>query len=244
MIALAMLALAVLVAPTRRPAVHRLRALSRRGSSEPLAPRPGATRLRTLPVGAGLGSGMLLFTVLGCGLRGTVLGLALGVGAALGAHRVLRGEAGRQPDPDPLALAGGWDLLAACLRSGLPVPVAVRAAAGHLPGSAAAELLRVGELLALGADAATAWQVAASSPVHKLARAARRSACSGAGLESTARSLAAEIRADAVNAASTRAQRAGVLITGPLGLCFLPAFLALGVLPVVIGLATGLLRQW
>jgi hypothetical protein len=35
-----------------------------------------------------------------------------------------------------------------------------------------------------------------------------------------------------------------VLITGPLGLCFLPAFLVLGVAPVVIGLATAALDQW
>ena len=33
-----------------------------------------------------------------------------------------------------------------------------------------------------------------------------------------------------------------VLITAPVGLCFLPAFLAVGVAPVVIGLATGLLH--
>jgi hypothetical protein len=32
-----------------------------------------------------------------------------------------------------------------------------------------------------------------------------------------------------------------VLVTGPLGLCFLPAFLAVGVAPVVMGLAGSLL---
>jgi pilus assembly protein TadC len=33
------------------------------------------------------------------------------------------------------------------------------------------------------------------------------------------------------------AQRAGVLITVPLGLCFLPAFVCLGIVPVIAGLA-------
>ena len=33
------------------------------------------------------------------------------------------------------------------------------------------------------------------------------------------------------------ADRAGVLIAGPLGLCFLPAFVCLGIVPVVAGLA-------
>ena len=36
--------------------------------------------------------------------------------------------------------------------------------------------------------------------------------------------------------------RAAVLVTAPVGLCFLPAFLAVGVAPVVIGLADGLLN--
>ena len=37
--------------------------------------------------------------------------------------------------------------------------------------------------------------------------------------------------------ATAAAERAGVLIAGPLGLCFLPAFVCLGVVPVVAGLA-------
>ena len=45
------------------------------------------------------------------------------------------------------------------------------------------------------------------------------------------------MRAALTDAAEARAQRAGVLIAAPLGLCFLPAFLVLGVAPVVIGLA-------
>ena len=39
------------------------------------------------------------------------------------------------------------------------------------------------------------------------------------------------------------ARRAGVLVTAPVGLCFLPAFIAVGVLPVVIGLAGGVLGE-
>jgi pilus assembly protein TadC len=37
--------------------------------------------------------------------------------------------------------------------------------------------------------------------------------------------------------AAAAAERAGVLIAGPLGLCFLPAFVCLGIVPVVVGLA-------
>jgi pilus assembly protein TadC len=53
--------------------------------------------------------------------------------------------------------------------------------------------------------------------------------------------LAAEARADWGRAATVRARRAGVMVSAPVGLCFLPAFIAVGVLPVVIGLAGGVL---
>jgi pilus assembly protein TadC len=49
--------------------------------------------------------------------------------------------------------------------------------------------------------------------------------------------LATEVRATALDAAEAAAQRAGVLITAPLGLCFLPAFVCLGIAPIVAGLA-------
>ncbi len=53
--------------------------------------------------------------------------------------------------------------------------------------------------------------------------------------------VARESRALRARAAAERARRAAVLVTGPLGLCFLPAFLAVGVVPVVVGLARSLL---
>ena len=51
------------------------------------------------------------------------------------------------------------------------------------------------------------------------------------------------IRGDEATA-EARAQRTAVLITAPLGLCFLPAFLVLGIAPVVIGLAADALTWW
>lgn len=53
--------------------------------------------------------------------------------------------------------------------------------------------------------------------------------------------LATEARAERGRSATARARRAAVMVTVPVGLCFLPAFLAIGVLPVVIGLADGVL---
>jgi pilus assembly protein TadC len=147
-------------------------------------------------------------------------------------------------DGEPLALAGAWELLAACLRAGLPVPVGVRAVAEGLDAPAGPALRRTAELLALGADSVQAWQPALDcTATARLARAAQRSGRSGTALAESLTRLAAAVRAGAQEQSEARAQRAGVLIAGPLGLCFLPAFLAIGVVPVVIGLAAGL-QQW
>jgi pilus assembly protein TadC len=55
--------------------------------------------------------------------------------------------------------------------------------------------------------------------------------------------LADQSRLDAGDAARAAAERAAVLIAGPLGLCYLPAFLCLGIVPVVVGLAGEVLRS-
>ena len=34
-------------------------------------------------------------------------------------------------------------------------------------------------------------------------------------------------------------ERAGVLAAAPLGLCFLPSFVCLGIVPIVVGIARG-----
>jgi pilus assembly protein TadC len=138
---------------------------------------------------------------------------------------------------DPLRLAACWDLLAACLKAGLPVHAAVHAVAGRIPGEGGKALQVTAGLLALGADAATAWRPVANVPeTAPLARGARRTARSGTALAAVASTLAAEVRVGANDASEARAQRAGVLIAGPLGLCFLPAFACIGLVPVIVGL--------
>ncbi len=75
-----------------------------------------------------------------------------------------------------------------------------------------------------------------------LLRLARRSAASGAALAQGVAELAAQSRHDAADSAGAAAERASVLIAGPLGLCYLPAFLCLGIVPVVAGLAGDVLQ--
>jgi hypothetical protein len=51
------------------------------------------------------------------------------------------------------------------------------------------------------------------------------------------RSLAADGRSAARAQTDAAVRRAGVWVLAPLGLCFLPAFLCLGVVPLVLGIA-------
>jgi pilus assembly protein TadC len=152
-------------------------------------------------------------------------------------HRAAAGVR-RRAQAGPFRLAATWDILAACLRAGLPVATAIRVITEELTGPESAALGATADLLALGADPVAAWAPArACAGTAELARAARRTARSGSALAEVAEELAAQLRTDLADGAEARAQRAAVLIAGPLALCFLPAFLCLGVVPVVLGLA-------
>ncbi len=232
-IALLAVAVAVSGGPGGR---RRLRSLASPPAATP--PPPEVLRPRWVVVGA------VAAGVLAAVLAGPVAGVATAaVAGAAGAAAVRR--AADPPPDDGAGLAGRWELLAVCLEAGLPVASAVSAAAEPLGGLVGSALRRVAGLLELGADPADAWQAAAGLPaLAGFARAAGRSAGTGAALADVARGEGVRIRAELIDTAQARAQRAAVLITGPLGLCFLPAFLALGIAPVVIGLAGQALARW
>lgn len=154
------------------------------------------------------------------------------------------------PARDPLAAASSLDVFALCLRAGMAVSSAAGAAAGSAPPDLARVLRRGAALLSLGADPAIAWSSPPELPAADidpralaLLRLSRRSADSGAALAVGIGELADQYRRDAGHAATAAAERAGVLIAGPLGLCFLPAFICLGIIPVVAGLAHGVMQS-
>ena len=152
--------------------------------------------------------------------------------------------------PDPLAVASSLDVLAVCLTAGMAVSTAAAATAASAPPKLAQVLTRAADLLALGADPSVAWSISPGAPassvdtqIDALLRLARHSASSGAALARGVEELAGQCRHGAAHAATAAAERAGVLIAGPLGLCFLPAFVCLGIVPVVAGLARDVLQS-
>lgn len=173
--------------------------------------------------------------------------MLLGLVVGWGAYRWLRWQraaaAGRTATARVAAeLAPAGDLLAACLAAGAGPREAAEAVGRSLDGTVAERLRHIAAELRLGGEPAAMWPRLAELPgAEALARCLERAGTSGAPAVEPVSRIAAELRAEWGRAAAARARRAGVLVTLPLSGCFLPAFLVLGVAPVLIGLAGGLL---
>ena len=130
------------------------------------------------------------------------------------------------------------DLLAACLIAGAPLDRAVAAVGTALDGPIAAAFDRAGSALALGApvdEAVAPWQHdAALAGLEPVARVLVRAAASGSAAGPAIVALAVDLRSERRWRIDETARRAGVRATAPLGVCFLPAFVLAGVVPVVI----------
>jgi pilus assembly protein TadC len=136
------------------------------------------------------------------------------------------------------------DLLAVALRGGAPADRATAAVAEALPGPLGDRLARVGRVLSLGGTPAQAWaQIEAVPGADRLVRAAVRSAEHGSALAGALGRLAEDLRADRAIAAEAAARRAGVLIVLPLGMCFLPAFVLAGLVPVIVAILGDVLNR-
>ncbi|WP_246268186.1 type II secretion system F family protein [Acrocarpospora macrocephala] len=134
------------------------------------------------------------------------------------------------------------DLIVACLRAGQPLTAAAETAARAVNGPLGECLFWVSAQMRLGADPSTAWSALAEErPLASLARTMSRAVDSGAPVADVLTRLADDARHTTRSASSAAARRVGVQAVAPLGLCFLPAFVFLGIIPVVAGLATQVL---
>ncbi|MGR4881320.1 type II secretion system F family protein [Streptomyces sp. LARHCF249] len=185
--------------------------------------------------------------VAGWVLVGGVAGLAVGALAALGAWRWQarpRPPAGVDPQEAERQLPFAADLLAACLAAGAGPVEAAEVVGESLGGPVGERLARAGAELRLGGEPGAGWGRLAEIPgARALAECLERAARTGAPAAEPVSRLASALREERARRAGARAQRAAVLVTAPVGLCFLPAFLAIGVAPVVIGMASSLLSN-
>jgi pilus assembly protein TadC len=103
----------------------------------------------------------------------------------------------------------------------------------------------VASALALGSAPSEAWAVLGTGrdAAGAAARALARAAEGGAPVAVAVQRVAADARRRQDAEGRRRAARAGVLAVLPLGGCFLPAFVLLGIVPAVVGLAGPLLAS-
>jgi len=135
------------------------------------------------------------------------------------------------------------DVLAATLAAGAPIEAALRGAAEASDQPTRGHLERVVSALEWGADPHQAWAALLDDPgFAPVARVVVRSHTTGASMSDALEAAAVALRKTHVAAVETRARAAGVRSVAPLALCFLPAYLLVGVVPVVAGFAGDLFR--
>lgn len=134
------------------------------------------------------------------------------------------------------------EMFGAALASGAPVALALQVVREALPGPVADELAPVAARLSLGVDPVGVWErLALDTPaLAPLARVMVRSQESGAAVTAGVLDLADGLASRARSEVENRARSVGVRAAVPLGLCLLPAFLLLGIVPLVAAAVDGL----
>jgi Flp pilus assembly protein TadB len=155
-------------------------------------------------------------------------------------RRLLRLLPRAQERPPPAyLLAACADLLAACLEAGAVPAAALSVTGGSLPDPLGTQVADAGQAIAEGTPMEEALPEAGG--LAPLAAVFRRSSHTGSAMAEQLIAVAEQVRADDHFARLERAHRVAILSTLPLGLCMLPAFLLLAVVPAIAGLGAGLL---
>lgn len=195
----------------------------------------GADRRTLLSGGC---AGLFVGAVVG-GVTGIVAGVVVAVVVVTLVHRRVPPEVRRDRERITADLPFAADLMVSCLQAGQPVSAATEIAAEAIGGPLGRRLAWVSGQLRLGADPEPAWAtLGGESSMGQLSRAMSRAAQSGAPVADVLTRLADDARQSAHATAVAAARRVGVQAVAPLGLCFLPAFVLLGIIPVVAGLAS------
>jgi pilus assembly protein TadC len=218
--------LAVLCWPSRPRPRSRLRTTS--AVSAPRSEQAGVRR--PVAVAAAVAVGALLIV----GAPWWFVAL-LFLGAVIGA----RARSAEPASPDEVPVTA--DLMAACLYAGAGVADALAAslvAAGpwlRTRSEPVVGALRAGEV---PEEAWRPWL--GDARLAPIARTCMRTAGSGAAAAAELTRVAARLRAGQRAVRHQRVARASVWIVLPLGTCFLPAFVAVGVVPLVLSLVARL----
>jgi type II secretory pathway component PulF len=136
--------------------------------------------------------------------------------------------------PDPALML---DLLGAMIQSGTSLPAAVATLAQVSEPGSRERLDKVASALQLGTEWHTAWGlVGRDTRLDEIQEALRFGAATGAPSAAILYAQADQLRRRRRQEAERRAATLGTRLVLPLGLCALPSFISLGIVPVLISL--------
>lgn len=183
------------------------------------------------------------------GRRGrTRAGALVERGPRAGAHRPAAGAATTGPGggrPDRVAaeidVVVVLELLDVATRSGASVPRALGVVGRAIGGADGRRLERVANALTLGASWQAAWGDDRETRLRHVRQALRGAWEHGAAPGPSLRAAGERVRRGSAARAREAAGRLGVQLVLPVGACLLPAFVLVGLVPVLLSLARGLL---
>ncbi len=214
-------------------AILRHQSARSQGSAQPDGERAdhGWTRpRRAVVVGCAVVAGVSLVG----GVPGMVLGVGLGAVSWFGLGRMEPRSRARERERIAGTVPLAADLLAAALTAGCPPQVAVDAVGSALDGPLGRSLVDAGTSANVGADPRQAWAPLMREPsARALARALAVAMSRGTSPVPALRRAAHDARDEARWAGEARARSLGARAAAPLGLCFLPAFVLVGIVPIV-----------
>lgn len=173
-------------------------------------------------------------------LLGTPTGILVAVVAApLSARVVARLESGaarRRREVITRQIPAAVDLLIAVLDAGRPPVDAFVLVARATAAPLGPELALIASRLSVAGDEQSVWEGLQSKPEFAaLGRSFRRASRSGMPVGRILGRLADELRRERRATSQERARSVAVATAAPLGLCFLPAFFLIGIVPTILG---------
>ncbi len=201
------------------------------------APAPARDIRRLAPLASALAAVGVFVLV------GGVLGIAFAIGTLVVIPQLLSEIERRQKSTQLAVLARQVpqiaDILAAALAAGVPIPGATKAVGAAVAEPAGTVLTAIARAQDFGADPVETWRTA-PEPLRPIGHALARTQRTGASVSDVLHGLAEDARRQQRTLVEVAARTAGVRAVAPLAACFLPAFLLLGVVPVVVTLAEGM----
>ena len=218
----------------------------RRWRPEPSTRRPAASARADPPLlrlAATLSVALVTVLFVG-GAAGALAGVVAAIACWVATGRMEPPAVRRRRERLAASVPHAVDLMAACLAVGLSPAAAVDQIAAAVDGPLAEELAALSARLRLGVDPATVWRDLARHPqLGGLGRTVSRAVDSGASVADAMLRLSDDLRRRTRAEVESSARAVGVRAALPLGICLLPAFVLVGVVPLVAGSVSVLVRR-